>query len=451
MGGDGPGSRGGQVGHPGETGQQNGKQIDLMKKSKDGIKRRRFVQTMAAAGLCPLLSRVSFGADRAPAAAPVPELKPVTAKVPRRILGKTKTEIACIGAGMTMGLNSPTPLPRGEDKAILARCLDWGITYWDTSASYTTEPLMGEFFRANKGARDKVFICTKVADITTPLPIISDVQQSLENSLKTLGTDYIDLFMGVHAMPKPDCLTDELRQFAENAKKKGMIKFFGFSNHANMANNLAAAAKLNWIDAILVAYNYRQVNNAPVQAALDACVKANIGLVAIKSQGWGSTSPMTAEEEKLTAHFTDKGFDDKQAKLKLVLEDKRFTAVSVGMKRLSIVESVGAAATDNAKLARADRRALEEHASATCSGYCAGCAQICGGALPELPLLSDVMRCLMYSRNYREHELARGIFARLPAEAKARLLAADYRQAERLCPQGMPIGVLVAEAVRLLA
>ena len=71
------------------------------------------------------------------------------------------------------------------------------ITYWDTAASYNTEPYIGDYFRANKAVRDKVFLCTKPADLTTPLPVIADVQKSLEQSLKTLGPDHIDLFMGV--------------------------------------------------------------------------------------------------------------------------------------------------------------------------------------------------------------------------------------------------------------
>jgi uncharacterized protein len=412
-----------------------------MKLPNDPIERRRFLQLMAVTGLSPWATGVASATADVPATA-------APSSVPRRKLGKTGVEISCVGLGATMGYNSP--LGPGQEKEIFARALDFGINYWDTASSYKTEPFLGDYFRTHKGLREKIFLCTKPDDLTTPRPVIADVQKSLEQSLRTMNTDYIDLFLGVHAMPNPECLTDELRQFAETAKKKGLIRFFGFSNHANTANNLAAAAKLDWIDALLVAYNYRQVKDEKVQAGLDACVKSDIGLVAIKAQGFGATT-MTGEEQKLTAHFTDKGFDPMQAKLKLVLEDKRFAAAAVGMKRVEIVQSCAGAATDNTKLGQADKQALEQHAAATCSGYCVGCAQICGAALPGLPRVSDIMRYLMYCNSYGERELARGLFARFPAEARAALLAADYRQAEALCPQRVPIAARVAEAFRTLA
>jgi hypothetical protein len=47
--------------------------------------------------------------------------------------------------------------------------------------------------------------------------------------------------------------------------------------------------------------------------------------------------------------------------------------------------------------------------------------------LPGLPMLSDVMRCLMYSHSYDERHRARAIFAQLSADARSKLMAADYR------------------------
>ena len=47
------------------------------------------------------------------------------------------------------------------------------------------------------------------------------------------------------------------KPWAENAKKKGLIKYFGFSTHSNMARNLFEASKLGWVDAILTTYNFR--------------------------------------------------------------------------------------------------------------------------------------------------------------------------------------------------
>ena len=54
-----------------------------------------------------------------------------------------------------------------------------------------------------------------------------------------------------------------------------------------MAPCLEAAAKLDWIDVIMTTYNFREMQNPAMQSAIDACYKADIGLVAMKTQAKG--------------------------------------------------------------------------------------------------------------------------------------------------------------------
>jgi len=387
----------------------------------------------AAAGVAPLLGSVAKGA--------LPPLQPAPAAkgmVPRRILGKTGVSVPCMALGCTQ-----------KKPAEMQRCLEFGINHFDTAASYAgAEAGIGDFLKKNNVPRDKVFISTKPSDINTPVPIIAEIEKSLDKSLLDLGTDHIDLFCGIHACPKSDRITDELRTFAEAQKKKGKIRFFGFSNHANMVDNLTKAATLPWIDAVLVQYNYRLANNPKLSEAIDVCVKANIGLIAIKSQGFGAKT-MSDAELAITNVFTKKGYDLPQAKIKFLLEDKRFTSTSVGMKGVEQVDSCVAAALNKTSLGPEGKVALEQHAQATCSSYCAGCPNICGAALPsDLPMMSDVMRFLMYSESYDEHDRAWRLFNKLPQTAREGMLTADYRLAETLCPQRIPIAGMVAEALQ---
>ena len=106
---------------------------------------------------------------------------------------------------------------------------------------------------------------------------------------------------------------------------------------------------------------------------------------------------------------------------------------------------------DKTKLAQDDKDALAEYASATCSGYCAGCAHICDAAVAGVSNINDVMRSLMYHNSYGDSQLARQTFAEIPADVRSRLLTADYRLAEQRCPQRMPIARLVRQAVEKLA
>jgi hypothetical protein len=121
------------------------------------------------------------------------------------------------------------------------------------------------------------------------------------------------------------------------------------------------------------------------------------------------------------------------------------------MKNVAILTSNVAAVLDKTKLTQADMAVLHEYAQATCSGYCAGCADICDAALPGIPYVSEIMRYLMYYNSYGEKDMARELFAQIPSDVRGRLLSTDYSLAEARCPQRMPIGRLVAEAVGKLA
>ena len=271
-----------------------------------------------------------------------------------------------------------------------------------------------------------------------------------------MNTEHIDLYYGVHMLSDPSHLTDELKQWAKSAKKRKLIRFFGFTTHTNMAQCLTAAAKLDWIDVIMTSYNFRLMQDEKMQAAVEACHKAGIGLIAMKVTGQTVWKPHrqdveTEEDKKLIRHFLQRGFTEAQAKIKVVLEDKRFSSACIGMDNIAILTSNVAAALDKTKLTRTDKNALKEYAQATCSAYCAGCANICDSALPQTSYISEVMRYLMYYNSYAEKDRARKLFAQIPSKARNKLLSADYGQAEARCPQHLPIAKLMAEAVSKLA
>jgi len=61
------------------------------------------------------------------------------------------------------------------------------------------------------------------------------------------------------------------------------------------------------------------------------------------------------------------------------------------------------------------------------------------------------MRYLMYYNSYGEQDEARRLFAEIPSSLRNKLVNLDYSIAEARCPQHMPIGELMAEAVGKLA
>ncbi len=335
-----------------------------------------------------------------------------------------------------------------DTPVILTSSLKWGVTYWDTAPVYTggnSETCIGKYFAANPDMRKKVFLATKASGAHDA----AGLEEKLQASMKKMNTDYIDVFYGVHGLNDVSQLTDELKTWAENAKKKGLIKYFGFTTHGNMAKSLFEASKLGWVDAILTTYNFRLTKDPMMQKAIDACHKAGIALTAMKTQK--SVNVETDEDKKLIEHFSAKGFSEGQAKIKAVMEDERIAAVAVGMNSVALINENVAAMLDKTKLAQDDKDALAEYASATCSGYCAGCAHICDAAVVGVSNINDVMRSLMYHNSYGDTQLAKQTFAAIPADVRARLLTTDYRLAEQRCPQHMPIARLVRQATEILA
>jgi len=120
------------------------------------------------------------------------------------------------------------------------------------------------------------------------------------------------------------------------------------------------------------------------------------------------------------------------------------------MPNLTILSANVAAARDTTALAREDVEALARYAADTCTDYCAGCATVCaaplGGTLP----VADVMRAMMYYRDYGERELARELYASLPVALRRPDGGVDFAAAEAACPRGLAIAAIMAEAAVLL-
>ncbi len=422
-----------------------------MEERQNKIDRRGFLKRVGAAGLGYVFASAKTMAEPNEPNAPKKEPTKLP-QVPRRKLGKTGIEVPCLSFGGMFDLMN--------SQVVLRKTLQWGVNYWDTASAYAggnSELGIGKFLKQNPKKRKDLFIVTKASYAKS----VREVDDLLQDSLRKMNTNYIDLFYGIHGMGYPSQLelTDELKRWAEDAKKKKLIRFFGFSTHRNMAEQLMSASKLDWIDVIMTSYNFRLMQDPQLQEAVEACHKAGIGLIAMKVQAKGSVARWagqsvgleTEKDKKLVDHFLQRGFTEGQAKIKAVLEDERFSSACVTMENITVLTSNVAAALDKTKLTTADMNAFKEYAAATCSGYCAGCAEICDTVLPNTPYVSEIMRYLMYYNSYGQQERARELFAKIPGNVRGRLLSTDYSLAEAHCPQNMPISKLMAEAVRRLA
>ncbi|MDQ2692810.1 MAG: aldo/keto reductase [Chloroflexota bacterium] len=169
----------------------------------------------------------------------------------KRTLGKSKLEVSALGMGCwaiggpwTWAQPGRDPYPAGwgntdDEESIRAvhAALDLGVNFFDTAANYGaghSEVILG---RALKGKRDGVVIATKFGHIINeqektvygdPDLIIKNVRTDVENSLRRLQTDFIDIYQLHEGDYSPE-LAPELQSLLEELVEAGKIRWYGWS------------------------------------------------------------------------------------------------------------------------------------------------------------------------------------------------------------------------------
>jgi predicted aldo/keto reductase-like oxidoreductase len=390
--------------------------------------RRDFLKASAAAAMGSITAPLDASAE-SPGAAP---------SMPVRPFGNTGVDVPILSLGGSLDLSL----------LIRKNAFNCGVTYCDMAHSYmggNSEKSVGKYLRRFPGDRQKIFLVTKSYAWT-----LAEMTAELDQSLERMKTDYVDLFF-VHGIYSIDELSDDMKVWSEKTKAAGKFRFFGFSTHSNMEQCMLAAAKLGWIDGIMMSYNYRLMHTDLMKRAVDACVKAGIGLTAMKTQGGGSIGSNLAAEMKLAERFLEKGYSEAQAKLRAVWQNPNIASICSEMPNMTILMENVAAALNRTRLSARDTQALHQYAQSTRSDYCMGCADNCESTFSGRIPISDVMRSLMYWRSYADFDRAVKHFKKIPEETRRQMAGLDFSQAERNCPQNMPIGRLIREAIKELS
>jgi predicted aldo/keto reductase-like oxidoreductase len=188
------------------------------------MKRRDFLVTLA--GALSVLDPAYLAAKEKMAGGKPPQ------PVPRRQYGRTKDELSIIGFG---GITVKDATPE-EAARYVAAAVDRGVNYFDVAPTYgNAQERLGP---ALKPYRDKCFLACK----TTERDALGSAKE-LEESLKLLQTDHVDLYQ-LHAITS---LEDVERAFAtggametfEKAKRDGKVRYLGFSAHSEEAAHAA--------------------------------------------------------------------------------------------------------------------------------------------------------------------------------------------------------------------
>lgn len=173
--------------------------------------------------------------------------KSPTSPIARRTLGRTGEQLSIIAFGGIVVMNEET----GASSNIVAEAVDRGINYFDVAPSYgNAQERLGP---ALAPYRKNCFLACK-----TEGRMKDDSRAQLEESLRLLKTDHVDLYQ-FHALTKMTDLDKVLgpggaMETMEAAKKEGKIRYIGFSVHS--AETAVAAMDRYNFDTILFPLNW---------------------------------------------------------------------------------------------------------------------------------------------------------------------------------------------------
>jgi predicted aldo/keto reductase-like oxidoreductase len=264
------------------------------RESVAGPNRRDFLQA-GLAGAGAVLAAGLAAADLEP----LPLTDAGADKVPKKPFGKTGEKVSIIGLGGYALGDAPT---KDEAIKIVHEALDAGVTFMDNAWEYhkgRAEEWMGD---ALKGKRDKVFLMTKVCTHGRDKDV---ALKQLDESLKRLQTDHLDLWQ-VH-----ECVywNDPERHFAkggviealDEAKKKGKVRYVGFTGHKHPDIHLKMLSHQYAFDAVQMPLNPFDATYRSFQGkVLPEVRKRDLAAIGMKSMG-GNGQPvvkgvLTAEE-----------------------------------------------------------------------------------------------------------------------------------------------------------
>lgn len=389
------------------------------------VNRRNFMQTLASGVL-------SFGISKNVKAS-VEDRGPFQSESsPSKIrkyntLGKTGIKVPDVSCGAISFF----------EPSVLRYAYDLGVTYFDTAESYMrskSELLIGE---ALKDVRDKVAITTKHGYSSRQKIKREDIIKRVEDSLKRMQSDYIDVAM-IHGMSDLSFLKNEEIQAAySQLKKDGKIRFTGFSTH-NAKLTLKQALDNDFAQVILFIYNHME--GSEIEPLIEQVHRKGIGTVAMKIFAGGKHGNLESLISQKVSY--------PQAAIRWVMSNPNIDCCIPTMSSYSHVEEF--VATSGKPIKRADSKVIAEYQRQTKNQYCRVSCSECLTSCPENVAVNDILRYKMYFEDYRREKEAMYYYAELEENRKPLNCANCSGYCETACPYGLAVKEKLIEADEIL-
>ncbi|HUJ49541.1 MAG TPA: aldo/keto reductase [Bryobacteraceae bacterium] len=311
-------------------------------------------------------------------------------------LGSTGLKVSrvCLGA-MTYGSKRwrEWVLEEEESRPLIQRALELGINFFDTADIYShgvSEEILGRALKDYGPERERLVIATKVFS-----PMTSDPNQrglsrkhilhSIDNSLRRLGVDYVDLYQ-IHRFDHATPIEETLKAL-HDVIRSGKALYLGASSMYawQFARMLYKAGELGVTRFVSMQNHYNLIYREEEREMNPLCRQEGIGLIPWsplargflmgnrRKEGFGETVRSRTDEyaqrmyyqdsdfqvvERVTEVARQRGVSNAQVALAWVLSQTGITSPIVGARRMEHLEDAVAAV--ELKLDESELRALEE-------------------------------------------------------------------------------------------
>lgn len=233
-----------------------------------------------------------------------------------RTLGRTGLAVSTLGFGaLEIGRNWPYWRQDKEDFSrpaesdaikVIYGALDNGINFFDTAPAYfQSEEILGKAF---KGMRKDVLIATKCGEWFDGKNSVYDysyneTKKFIENSLRLLQTDYLDLLQ-IHSADTDVIRKGETLKAMKEAQLAGTVRYLGLST--DIVDAALLAIETGEYDSIQVSHN--AINLQFAQKVFPSAQEKNIGVIVKDGMARG----------KLSAKFTEVTTDEERMRIEKI-------------------------------------------------------------------------------------------------------------------------------------
>ena len=263
----------------------------------------------------------------------------------RRTLGRTGFEVTVLGIGSAwLGHKDGKYTPEEGVQTVLAG-LDAGINLVDTSDNYIggrSEGFVGEalehwFGQGNR--REDLILSTKLTVHPGNPDAFSyeGTMRGIENSLRKLGTDYLDIFLVHDPQSLDPVLTEDGSITAlRKLKEQGTIRAIGLGCRPHEFHR--RCIETGEFDVSLTFHDYSLMGTSAEEGVLEHAVKQNVGVFNASINASIAASNNAKRAGQMAAWCRQRGVDLHTLNLHFCLRERRFASILIGFSRPTRVE-----------------------------------------------------------------------------------------------------------------